>query len=187
MANQMNYNKKLTDTSVRIGEVRFSYANVFEPRASLGGEPKYSCAILVPKTNREAVKLVEDAINAAMQNGASSKWGGKIPKNVKSPLRDGDEERDDPTYEGMYFINASATTKVKPAVKILEGGVLADALDSEDFYSGCYGAAVLNFYPYSASGNNGVAAGLNVVLKTRDGEKLSGGMSADEALSGLYD
>ena len=38
-----NYNKKISDTCVRLGEVRFSYAHVFEPRQSdNGGEPKYS-------------------------------------------------------------------------------------------------------------------------------------------------
>ena len=180
-----NYNKRLSDTQIRIGEVRFSYANVFEPRASMGNDPKYSCAILIPKANTEAVELVKAAINAAMETGKTSKWGGKIPKPCKNPLRDGDLEREDPIYEGCYFINASASTKSKPAVKILDGGILADALDTEDFYSGCYGAAVLNFYPYDASGNRGVGAGLNVVLKTRDGEKLSGSINADAALADL--
>ena len=180
-----NYNKKLNETSVRIGEVRFSYANVFEPRANASGDPKYSCAILIPKDNADAVKLVKDAIAAAQEKGKTSKWGGKIPRPCKTPLRDGDEERDDPIYEGCYFINASASTKAKPAVKVLDGGILADALDSEDFYSGCYGAAVLNFFPYDSNGNKGIGAGLNVVLKTRDGEKLSGGISADEALEDL--
>ena len=183
----MNYNKKISDTQIRIGEVRSSYANVFEPRANASGDPKYSCAILIPKDNEAAVKLVRDAIAAAQEQGKASKWGGKIPKPCKIPLRDGDEERDDPIYEGHWFINASASTKVKPAVKILDGGILADALDSEDFYSGCFGAAVLNFFPYDSNGNKGGGAGLNVVLKTRDGEKLSGGVSAEEALSGLYD
>ena len=181
-----NYNKKLSDTMVRIGEVRFSYASVFEPRSSMGNDPKYSCAILIPKDNTAAVKLVQDAVQAAMEQGKTSKWGGKIPRACKSPLRDGDVEReDDPVYEGHWFINASASTKSKPAVKILDGGILADALDEEDFYSGAYGAAVLNFFPYSASGNNGVGAGLNVVLKTRDGERLSGGIDADAALADL--
>ena len=178
-----NYNKKLSDTSVRIGEVRFSYANVFEPRSSMGGEPKYSCSILIPKSNKEAVGLVTDAVNAAI----AAHWGDKAPRTLRSPLRDGDVEREDPVYEGMWFINASATTRVKPAVKVLDGGILADALDTDDFYSGCYGAAVLNFFAYDKNGNRGVSAGLNVVLKTRDGEKLSGGMSAESALAGLYD
>ena len=183
----MNYNKKLTDTSVRVGEVMFSYAYVFEPRANMSGEPKYSCSILIDKSNTAAVNLIEEAIDAATEQGKHAKWGGKIPKNVRSPLRDGDEERDDPAYEGKYFLNASASTKAKPAVKVLENGQLVDALDGEDFYSGCFGVAVLNFYPYAASGNNGVGCGLNVVAKTRDGERLSGGMSAESALAGLYD
>ena len=180
-----NYNKRLSDTMVRIGEVRFSYANVFEPRANSNGDPKYSCAILIPKDNTAAVKLVQDAIAAAQELGKSSKWGGKIPRPCKTPLRDGDTDRDDPIYEGHWFINASASTKSRPAVKILDGGILADALDNEDFYSGCYGAAVLNFFPYDSNGNKGVGAGLNVVLKTRDGEKLSGGINADDALADL--
>ena len=180
-----NFNKKLSDTMVRIGEVRFSYANVFEPRANTNGDPKYSCAILIPKDNTAAVKLVQDAIAAAQVQGQTSKWGGKIPRPCKTPLRDGDMDRDDPIYEGHWFINASASTKSKPAVKILDGGILADALDNEDFYSGCYGAAVLNFFPYDSNGNKGVGAGLNVVLKTRDGEKLSGGINADDALADL--
>ena len=186
MAN-MNYNKKITDTQVRVGEVLFSYVNVFEPRQNMSGEPKYSCAILIDKSNTAAISLIEEAIDAAMEQGKTSKWGGKIPRNVKSPLRDGDEERDDPVYANKYFLNASASTKVKPAVKILENGKLVDALDSEDFYSGCLGVAVVNFFPYSASGNNGVGCGLNVVMKTKDGERLSGGVSAESALAGLYD
>ena len=182
-----NFNKKISDTTVRIGEVRFSYAYVFEPRANDNGDAKYSCSILIPKSNKDAVRLVEEAIEATKERGKTGKWGGKVPKPCKSPLRDGDEERDDPVYEGMYFINASARAANKPAVKVLDGGILADALDSEDFYSGCWGAAVLNFFPYDASGNKGVGAGLQVVLKTRDDEKLSGGVNVEEALSGLYD
>ena len=34
------------------GKVRFSYANVFQPKAGMnGGEPKYSVSILIPKTD----------------------------------------------------------------------------------------------------------------------------------------
>lgn len=184
----MNYNKKLSDTSVRIGEVRFSYAHVFEPRSTNGGEPKYSVSLIIPKSNTAAVKLIEDAVNAAKQLGKSSKWGGKIPGNCKTPLRDGDTDReDDENYANCYFLNASASTKSKPAVKVADGGELFDAMDGDEFYSGCYGAAVINFYPYDANGNRGVAAGLNVVVKTRDGDKLSGGVNVEEALSGLYD
>ena len=68
---------------------------------------------------------------------------------------------------------------------MLEGGVVSEALDGEDFYSGCYGAVTLNFFPYENSGNKGVGAGLNNVIKTRDGERLAGGRSAEEDFADL--
>ncbi len=38
-----------------------------------------------------------------MKEGVS-KFGGKIPPNLKNPLRDGDVERpDDESYTGHYF------------------------------------------------------------------------------------
>lgn len=54
-------------------------------------------------------------------------------------------------------------------------------MDTDDFYSGCWGAAVVNFYPYNTSGNMGVAVGLNNVIKTRDDERLGGGGRTAEA------
>ena len=51
--------------------------------------------------------------------------------------------------------------------------------DEDEFYSGCYGRASLNFFPYNASGNKGVAAGLNNLQKIKDGDPLSGRQSAE--------
>lgn len=184
---KFNYNKKITGTQVRIGEVRFSYANVFAPRVNTSGQSKYSCSILIPKENEEAVRLVREAIAATQENGKTSIWGGKVPKPCRIPLRDGDLEKDDPVYAGCWFINASANEDKRPKVKVSEDGITSDALDGEEFYSGCYGIAVLNFFPYGRSGNNGVGAGLNMVIKTRDGERLGGGFNEDAALAGLYD
>lgn len=176
-----NYNKVITATSVRLGEVRFSYANVFAVRKNEdGSDGKYSVCLLIPKSDAQAKKLIDAAVEAAKQAGIPSKWGGKLPSAAKLhlPLRDGDAENpDDPTYEGMWFMNASST--LKPGVRVLENGVMSEALDSDDFYSGCWGAVVVNFFPYSVSGNVGVAAGLNNLIKTRDDERLGGGRSAD--------
>ena len=39
---------------ITITGVRFSYCNLFQPKAPYNnpqGEPKYSCTVLVPKTN----------------------------------------------------------------------------------------------------------------------------------------
>lgn len=176
-----NYNKAITATSVRLGEVRFSYANVFAVRKNEdGSDGKYSVCLLIPKTDVQAKKLIDAAVEAAKQAGIPSKWGGKLPSAAKLhlPLRDGDAENpDDPTYEGMWFMNASSTQK--PGVRVLENGAMHEALDSDDFYSGCWGAVVVNFFPYNVSGNVGVAAGLNNLIKTRDDERFGGGRSAD--------
>ena len=179
------FNKKIKDTSVRIGEVRFSYTAVFQPNKNDDGTPsKYGVCIIIPKEDTETVNLVKEAIDAAKQRGKLEKWGGKIPANVKSCLRDGDIDReDDEAFAGCYFLNASSRNK--PGVKVLEDGVVSDALDEEDFYSGCYGAVTLDFFPYESSGNKGVGAGLNNVIKTRDGDRLSGGRSADEDFADL--
>lgn len=188
-----NYNKRISETCIRVGEVRFSFANVFAPRKTEdGSEGKYSVMILVPKTDKKGIELIESAIEAAKTAGKDSKWGGKIPagSRLKLPLRDGDEEfPDDPTYEGMYFFNAASKASIAPKVGVRDDkGNTSEALDEEDFYSGCYGAAWINFYPYSVSGNNGVAAGLNMVVKTRDGEKLGGSsVSLDNAFADLDD
>lgn len=179
------FNKKIKDTSVRLGEVRFSYTAVFQPKKNDDGTPsKYGVCIIIPKEDTETVNLVKEAIEAAKQRGKHEKWGGKIPANVKSCLRDGDLDReDDEAFAGCYFLNASSRNK--PGVKVLEDGVVSDALDEEDFYSGCYGAVTLDFFPYESSGNKGVGAGLNNVIKTRDGDRLSGGRSADEDFADL--
>ena len=181
-----NFNKKITDTNIRIGEVRFSYAHVFEPRQSdNGGDAKYSVCVLIPKTATSILDMVKAAIEAAEEKGKTSKWGGKIPAKRNNPLRDGDEEEKGPEYEGMYFLNCSS--KTKPGVRVLENGKVVEAIDTEDFYSGCWGAVTLNFFPYESSGNKGVGVGLNNVIKTRDDERLAGGASAEQDFADLGD
>lgn len=183
-----NYNKKISDTTVRLGEVRFCYAHVFEPRKDDdGNEGKYSVCILIPKTDKQAIQMVEDAVNAAKEKGKSGKWGGKIPGRLTTPLRDGDEEEKGEEYEGMMFFNASSSVKSKPGVRVLDGGMIVEALDSEDFYSGCWGAVTVNFFPYDSNGNKGVGAGLNNLIKTRDDEKLAGGASAESDFGDMAD
>ena len=148
-----------------------------------GGEKKYSVSLLIPKSNTGLVAGVKAAIKAAFQDGIASRFGGKqpAPGTWKNPLRDGDAERpDDETYAGCYFINA--TSKGKPGiVKIVKMNgekKLVEITDEDEVYSGCYGVASVTFFPFNNAGNKGVAAGLNNVLKTKDGEYLGGRASA---------
>lgn len=160
---------KNTDTKVVTGEVRFSYVNVFEPyAANPGDEPRYSVSILIPKDDKATLAKIDRAIKAAIQQGLPQ-WG-KQPANLKLPIRDGDVERpDDPAYAGHYFINARS--KTKPGIVDAR---LNEIINSDEFYSGCYGRASINFYPFNVSGNRGIAAGLNNLQKLRDGEYLGG-------------
>lgn len=178
----MNVNKKYTDTNVRVN-CRFSYAHVFEPRLNKqSGEKKYDCCLIIDKKDTDAVKLVEDAVEAA--KALYKEKFGRPSGKLKTVVHDGDEEKpDDPVYAGCIYVNTGS--KAAPGVKVLEDGMLVDALDDGDFYSGCYGAADINFFPYNNNGACGISCGLNNVLKIRDGEKLAGGMSADEAFSDL--
>lgn len=170
---------KQSSTRIVTGKVRFSYANVFQPRASIdGAEPKYSVSILIPKKDLVTVKNIQNAIEA-VKNAGKEKWGGKIPVNLKTPLRDGDEERpDNQEYRGHYFINASS--KQRPEIV---DAALQKIIDPTEFYSGCYGRASINFFAYSANGNKGISAGLNNLQKISDGDSLGGRSRAEDDFS----
>jgi hypothetical protein len=162
-----------TKVKVVTGKVRFSYANVFAPKASVeGGTPKYSVSIIIPKTDKETIAKLQKAFEETKAASAGY-FGGAVPKNLKGGLRDGDAEKEDPAYEGCYFINANSAQK--PGVVDAD---LNPILDQSEFYSGCYGRASITFYPYNAQGSKGIACGLNNVQKLEDGEKLGGGTTA---------
>lgn len=166
-------------TKVITGEVRFSYLHVFEPYAGeVGQKPKYSVALLIPKKDKQTIALIQEAIAEATEQGQTSKWGGKVPKNLKLPLRDGDEEKADehPEYAGMYFVNASSERQ--PG---LVDSHKQEIFSDQELKSGDWGLASINFYPFSVSGNNGIACGLNNLMKKRDGESLGGTPASAEA------
>ena len=156
-------------TRVVTGIVRFGYAHVFKPHAIIEGqEPKYSVCLLIKKTDKATLKKIKDAIEAAKQAGKAM-WGNTVPAKLKIPLRDGDEEHPDkPEYEGCYFMNANSNQKPGIVDKNLD-----EIMDASEFYSGCYGKASVNFFPFNTAGNKGIGCGLNNLMKTRDGEPLT--------------
>ena len=104
----------MASTKVITGLCRFSYVNIFRSRAFRDGQDaKYSICLLIPKTDTKTLDKIQEAMDEAIAQGVTSKWGGKTPKNLHLPLRDGDEERADeaPEYEGMMFLNANSTQK----------------------------------------------------------------------------
>lgn len=167
---------EVSKTKVVTGRVRMSYVHIWEPTAmNEKAEKKYSISLIIPKSDKEQVAKLEAAIKAATEEG-KGKWGGKIPANLKLPLRDGDKERpEDEAYKDSWFISASS--KTQPGIVDANRQFI---LSQSEFYSGVYGRASINFYPFNVNGSKGVACGLNHVQKLEDGEALSGRGSAEE-------
>ena len=66
---------------------RFSYAHIFEPDSINGSEPKYSVSCIIDKNDTETIAKIKKAVETAKEEG-KGKWGGKIPANLKLPLRE---------------------------------------------------------------------------------------------------
>ena len=173
MAN-VNRTKIITGKNTRL-----SYFHGWEPTSINGGPERYSVSVLIPKDDKETVKAVNNAIDAAIEEGIA-KFGGKKPNKaaIKLPLRDGDTEREDEAYAGHWFINANSKT----APQIVDKAV-KPILDRDEVYSGCYARVSLNFYAFNSNGNKGIACGLGNIQKIRDGESLGGRSSATDDFS----
>lgn len=171
-------------TKVVTGKVRLSYANVWTPRAGPdeGSALKYSTAILIPKTDKETIEKINRACAVVKENGKAT-WGGKLPPQLKMPLRDGDVDRaDDPVYKGCWFLNASSNEK--PGIVDRQ---MNEIFDKDEVYSGVFARVSLNFYAFNKNGNKGIGAGLQNIQKVADGPRLSGRTSATEDFEEIAD
>lgn len=162
-------------TKVITDEVRLSFVHVLEPDSFDGGEPKYSAMILIPKDDKKTLAKIKRAVEAAVEYGVQTLWGGKKPKNLRMPLRDGDEEMDGPEFEDCYFMRVSS--KTKPGIIDRYKQPIDD---SNGIYSGCYARVSLNMFPYDKAGNRGISAGLNNIQVLRDGDPLGGRSRAED-------
>lgn len=168
-------------------ECRLSFAHLVTPHAPQpGAEPKYGVTLLIPKASGIKEEL-DAAIKAAADEAVAKKWNGVRPPVLQSVVHDGDGVR--PSGEkfgdeckGCWVVTASSQTK--PPVVGMDN--LSCDLAPTDIYSGMYARVSINFYGYFAAGKRGVACGLRGVMKTRDGEPLSGAhVSAVSEFAGL--
>lgn len=171
-----------SSSKVITGKVRLSYVNVFETN----DKGKYSTAILIPKSDKATIDKIKAAVEAVKADPKSAqKWGSKFLASFKTPLRDGDTDRDvekNPEYKGCFFVNCNSGQK--PGVV---DAALNPVMDKAEIYSGCYGRVSINFYPFNQDGNKGIAAGLNNVQKLADGEPLSGRTRAEDDFTAVED
>lgn len=176
--------KVTVDLTTGIGIL--SFPHVFKETASTNdkGETVYDIQFIIPKSQREDVRAILKAIKTV----GEAKWGDKW-KQVRTPLRDGDAEKDELTEDGTskeekyperlgcYFMNARSTKPV--GVYDRQRNPI---LDQNDLYGGCKGKIAVTFYPYSNSGNHGVGVGLSGVQKVADGEPFGGGRPSVESM-----
>lgn len=166
-------------TKVLTGEVRLSYVNLTTPRAAQpNAEPKYSVTLLIPKTDNATLADINASIKAAYDEGVTKKWGGAHPQQ-KIIVHDGDGLRPSglpfgDECKGCWVLTASS--KNKPQVVGIDN--VNCELAPNDIYSGMYARVTINFFAYDTAGSKGVGCGLGNVMKTKDGEPLSGGASA---------
>jgi hypothetical protein len=152
-----------------------------------GQDKKYSLNILIDKEDRETLARIQKAYEEAVQEGIE-KFGqsfkGKVTPLKKAPGVgsrgiitdcDADEKFSAPEFKNKYMLSAKSNRPV--SVGYRKNGVTYAYSSKEEIeenvYSGCYGAINFNLYPYTTVGT-GIAAGLNSVLKVKDGEPLGG-------------
>ncbi len=176
-------------TKVLTGEVRISYEHLSTPYANpnqQGAEPKYSVTMLIPKTDTATKADIDQSMKAAYEKAVSDEWKNARPALRNALIYDGDGIRNDgsafgPECRGHWVITASS--KRKPQVVDISN--INVELAPQDIYSGMYARVTLNFFSFSVQGNRGIGCGLGNVLKTRDGEPLSGGASAASDFAGI--
>lgn len=165
-------NPKRVITSI----ARLSYPHLFKPSKGVnpGDEEKYQCELIfAPGTDLSELK-------AAAHLAAKEKWPTGVPKNLRSPFRSGDEDREDKNeYEGCVFIGARS--KDKPGIVI--GPNREICTDEYDIYGGCYVRCSVTAFAYENKGNKGVSFALNSVWKIRDGEPFGSRINADQEFS----
>ena len=153
---------------------RISFANIWNPKSINGSDEKYSLSAIIPKSDKATLAKIHKAIEAAKEAG-KGKWNGKIPANLKTPLRDGDIDRpDDEAYANAMFLNANS----KDAPQIVDRKV-QPIIDAMECGSGDYCNVSINFYGYNANGNRGIAAGLGNIQLIKRGDRLAGKASAN--------
>lgn len=170
-------------TTIKFGtpkKVRLSYANIFTPREAdaPGGKPKYTCMLMIPKTDKETIAAIKKATRDCYEaNPAMLKdydledcyrindGDGKSPKGK----RYGDE------CHGYWLLNVSSTRK--PTVI---GRDSEEILDPEEVYSGCWAKVGLTAVPYARKENTGITFSLDLVKKMKDDDHLGGGGPRDE-------
>lgn len=161
---------------------RLSYPHLFKAQAPKPTDkPKYSITMLFPKgtdlmgqtlaTDSEPSRPIslKDVIrNAKLQEfGAQENW----PKNLLSPVNDGDEKAENEGYKGHWVIKATSNEESRPGIVDSDGVPITEA---SIIYPGCYCRAYVYARVWEYMGKQGVQFILDHVQKMKDGKSFGG-------------
>jgi hypothetical protein len=177
--------------------VRLSFPNLFEPKASAEGRPKkYSASFIIDpstKDGKQAIKDIEEEIKE-VEKATFGRTGVVIQDPKRRCFQKGDDVTNQRSgevvtgYAGMMILKASrAESKGPPQVVDRNPKIRLRATDNKP-YAGCYGNAMVQIYGIPASdtkrGGIGLFATVEVFQFTNDGEPFGGGptINAEESL-----
>lgn len=173
-------------------EAILSFPHLFKPEAfEEGDKPAYSCALVFTPEAQKDPKF--KAMKVAALEVAVEKWGDKAKTVIQGQryptFRTDVEEKGYP--EGSVYINVRSYNKPQivsivpdPAndgkpMRITEE--MSKELGSAfEIYPGAVVIASVNAVAYERKGNKGVSFWINNMQKRADGERLAGGVPADE-------
>lgn len=160
--------KKENPTKVVTGLVRCSYPHLDAPYAFGDEKARFSVTILIPKSDKKTINAINEAMQAAFEEGGEKMFGNLPFKSVKvsKPLRDGDDEvAEKPEkieYNDMLFLKASSDRAPKLVDRDLQ-----PILNPNEIYAGCWIRVSLKFYAYD-NVQKGIGVWLNNVQFWKD-------------------
>lgn len=151
--------KNLNSLKVVTGKTFAIHQHLFTPQSFNGSIPKYTLNFGIFKHDKETLEIIENAIEAAIEQGEFEKDETFNRELLRLPLRDGDlEYPNDPLYAGCYFMNATNT--IKPTV--VDKNV-KEIYDGKKISLGDYVKVSISFVPYNFNNNQGVSCRLHGV------------------------
>lgn len=167
-------------TQITTGKVRFSYCNLFTPRAAQeGAKEKYSVTLLIPKSDKATIQKIKAAMEEAKQKYIAANSGKKLPTNLKSTLHDGDGERPNggefgEECKGCYVITVSSNNK--PVLVHSDKTPLTDPRNCTPAATAARSSTSMSTTPRATRVS---LPYLNGIMKLYDGEPLGGGVVTD--------
>jgi hypothetical protein len=157
-----------------------SYVHLAQPHSvSPDQDPKFSLQIVLPKDDPFWAKLEK-----ASKEIAAAKWGGKVPKGLRSTVNDGDAT-DREEVQGCNYMTVSCSEDRRPEVVDRN---MQKVIEPSELYSGAIYRASLRGYAWDNKFGKGISFGLSNVMKVADGERIDGRTSASSDFEGLeYD